>query len=240
LLSLPGNGSCFIVFRSAAGKQELNKPGVKDFVSSPKNADVNIRYSKKRAITTSNGEWKWRSGQQTVQLPGPILLNNPWVLHFENTTGIGRDTMVNLIPLNQSTKDAIKYYSGNVLYTTNFTIAKDHVKTDRRLLLDLGRVKEIAEVTVNGKNIGVCWHSPFRVDITDAVKTGENFLQVEVVNTINNRLIGDAKLPEQYRRMKSNITKLPNAWSTPFAEAKLLDAGLIGPVQIQFAQVLAK
>lgn len=241
LLSLPGNGSCFIVFRSAAGKVEFNKMSAKDFISPPANTGANVTYSKKAAITTTNGEWKFGSSHQTVQLPEPLLLNKPWVLHFEQEhTGIGRDTMAKLIPLNQSANDAIKYYSGNVIYTTSFTIAEDQLDINRRLLLDLGSVKEIAEVTVNGKNIGVCWHAPFQIDITDAVKAGENFLQVEVVNTINNRLVGDAKLPVQYRRMKSNITKLPNAWNTPFAEAKLLDAGLTGPVQIQFAQVLGK
>jgi alpha-L-rhamnosidase/Glycosyl hydrolases family 2, sugar binding domain len=235
-LSLTANGSCFIVFRSPAGRPQFDK---KNFISLPSNAEVNIWYSKKTAITTTNGEWKLGSIHQTVQLPEPLSLNNPWILHIEQqNTGIGRDTMQQLIPLNQSTNDAIKYYSGNVIYTTNFTITKDHLKSNQRLLLDLGRVKEIAEVIVNGKNTGFCWHAPFQIDITDAVKTGENFLQVEVVNTINNRLIGDAKLPEQYRRMKSNITKLPNAWRTPFAEAPLLDAGLIGPVLIRFAQVL--
>jgi len=235
-LTLPVNGSCFIVFRSVAGNKQLDK---KNFLSLPSNADVNIWYSKKAAITTTNGEWKLGATHQTVQLPEPVSLNNPWILHFDQqNAGIGRDTMKQLISLNQSTNDAIKYYSGNVIYTTNFTISKDRLKSNQRLILDLGWVKEIAEVIVNGKNTGFCWHEPFQIDITDATKAGENFLQVEVVNTINNRLIGDAKLPEQYRRMKSNITKLPNAWRTPFAEAPLLDAGLIGPVQIRFAQIL--
>ncbi|MGZ8551259.1 MAG: hypothetical protein ACXWV2_11380, partial [Chitinophagaceae bacterium] len=74
--------------------------------------------------------------------------------------------------------------------------------------------------------------------ITDAVIEGENYLVIEVVNTINNMLVGDARQPEQYRRTKTNITKLSNAWRQPFAEAPLLDAGLIGPVQIKFAQVI--
>lgn len=148
--------------------------------------------------------------------------------------------MNQLIPLNQSLKDQVKYYSGIVNYATNFSFTADSIRSDQRLILDLGRVKEIAEVTLNGQKLGTYWHSPYVVDITNAVQKGENFLEVEVVNTINNRLIGDAKLPEQYRRMKSNITKLPNAWMKPFADAPILDAGLIGPVQIRFMQRLGK
>jgi hypothetical protein len=233
-LSLQTNGSCFIVFRSNNKKTET----AKNSISSLKN-ETNIYYSKNETIATTNGEWKWGSIHQTIQLPQPILLTNPWILHFEQqNTGTGRDTMQYLIPLNQSSTDAVKYYSGNVTYITNFVIIKDQMKDNQRLILDLGRVKEIADIILNGKRIGVCWHAPFQIDITEAVRAGENFLQIEVVNTINNRLIGDTKLPEQYRRMKSNITKLPNAWRTPFADAPLLDAGLIGPVQIKFAQVL--
>mgnify|MGYP003462275094 CR=1 FL=1 len=62
---------------------------------------------------------------------------------------------------------------------------------------------------------------------------GKNFLSVEVVNSINNGLIGDAKKPEAYRHYRSNITKLSNAWMTPFAEAPLIEAGLLGPVIIE-------
>jgi hypothetical protein len=239
LLSLAGNGSTFVVFRSASDKSQPGKMGSNDFIRLPHDTSVHLWYTKNAAFTTTNGDWKWGSTNYNIQLPQPIRLTNPWILHFEHAnTGIGRDSLAELIPLNQSEKDPIKYYSGSVSYHTSFTVTADHLKSSHRLLLDLGRIKEIAEVFVNGKNMGVSWHAPFVIDITDALKKDTNFLQVEVVNTINNRLVGDAKLPEQHRRMKSNITKLPNAWMKPFATAPLLDAGLIGPVQIRFAQKL--
>jgi hypothetical protein len=86
--------------------------------------------------------------------------------------------------------------------------------------------------------MGTVWHSPFEVDITDGILEGKNTLIIEIVNTINNRLVGDAKLPVQYRRTSGNITKLPNAWMTPFAEAPLLKSGLIGPVHLSMREVL--
>ena len=241
LLSLPANGSTFIVFRNPNGNVQSRSESPGSFVEFPGDTSVNLWYTNNAAYTTTNGKWKWGSASQNILLPQPLLLNNPWVLHFEQqNTGIGRDTISTLIPLNQSEKDAIKYYSGTVTYHTKFSLTAEQLKSDHRLLLDLGRVKEIAEVFVNGKNVGITWNAPFEVDITDALKEGENHLHVEVVNTINNRLVGDARLPAQYRQMKSNINKLPNAWMKPFATAPLLDAGLIGPVQIRFAQKLGK
>ena len=105
-------------------------------------------------------------------------------------------------------------------------------------MLQLGKVREIAEVFLNGKPVGFAWHTPFQLDITEAAKEGENFLVIETVNSINNMLIGNAKLPAEYRVTNSNITKLPNAWRQPFADAPLIDAGLIGPVSVRFAYVL--
>ncbi|MGZ8553371.1 MAG: glycosylhydrolase-like jelly roll fold domain-containing protein, partial [Chitinophagaceae bacterium] len=190
-----------------------------------------------------NAKWAWTADHKTfskqVSLPSPIALTGPWELRFEQEMNkISTDTMLALIPLNQSSKEKIKYFSGNVAYHHVFKIDKDQLQKGQLVFLDLGNVKEIAEVFVNGKRMGLCWHAPFQLDITDAVLEGENYLVIEVVNTINNMLVGDARQPEQYRRTKTNITKLSNAWRQPFADAPLLDAGLIGPVQIKFAQVI--
>lgn len=108
------------------------------------------------------------------------------------------------------------------------------MKRGSQIILDLGRVKEIAEVHVNGKNMGNSWHAPFRLNITEGLTQGANELKVEVVRTINNALIRDARLPKEQQRMKTNIARLPNAWMNPFAEAKLTEDGLIGPVKIYF------
>ena len=171
----------------------------------------------------------------------PILLNGPWELRFEQT-GYGhapaRDTFQTLIPLNQSTNEGIKYFSGTVSYHYRFFMPEDVLQKGRIVLLQLGKVREIADVYLNGKKLGSAWHAPFEIDITSAIKAGQNYLIVEVVNTPNNALVGDAKLSGEDRRMKSNITRLPNAWNKPFAEAPLLDAGLIGPVSIRFAQII--
>ena len=91
------------------------------------------------------------------------------------------------------------------------------------MFLDLGNVRELAEVRVNGKSCGITWSPPFRVDITAAVKPGANKLEVDVVNFWPNRIIGDAGLPKEQRRTRTNIRKLT-------ARTPLITSGLLGPV----------
>jgi hypothetical protein len=245
-LSLDGHGSCIFVFRHGIRKAMMNNIAF----DAKKIKDVDsqsplINYSSKGIATMKNGKWSWTINNmpfsKQVLLPSPISLSGPWELSFkQDKTNIPADTMQTLIPLNQSSKEKVKYFSGTVAYHHAFTIDKGQLQKDQLLFLDLGSVKEIAEVFLNGKKIGLSWHAPFQLDITDAIREGKNYLVIEIVNTINNMLVGDAKQPEQYRRTKSNITKLSNAWRQPFAEAPLLNAGLIGPVQINFAQVIGK
>jgi hypothetical protein len=91
------------------------------------------------------------------------------------------------------------------------------------MILDLGNLRELAEVRLNGKSCGITWTPPFRVDVTDAIKRGTNKLEVEVVNFWPNRIIGDAHLPPEQRRTKTNIRKLTR-------DTKLMESGLFGPV----------
>jgi len=95
----------------------------------------------------------------------------------------------------------------------------------RRLFLDLGQVRELAEVRLNGRRLGVVWAPPFRVGITDALRPAGNVLEVEVVNFWPNRIIGDQSLPAERRFTRTNIRKLTK--DTP-----LVPSGLLGPVTI--------
>ena len=97
-----------------------------------------------------------------------------------------------------------------------------------RLLLDLGFVKEMASVIINGHQMQVIWSAPFRFGITPFVKSGTNELAVEVVNMWVNRLIGHGKLPVERRLTKTNINK----FDAPDAEKYLHVSGLMGPVKI--------
>ena len=91
--------------------------------------------------------------------------------------------------------------------------------------IDLGDVKNLAEVTVNGKSLGVVWHTPYRVDATSALKPGANEVTIKVINAWVNRLIGDEQ--------PGVTTKITFADVKPYkAKSPLLPSGLLGPVHV--------
>jgi hypothetical protein len=127
-----------------------------------------------------------------------------------------------LISWPEHSEPAIKYFSGTASYTKSFSLSqKDKAAT---YLLDLGSVKHMAEVIVNGQNLGIVWKAPFRLDISKALKSGENQLEIRVVNLWVNRLIGDAQPGAQ----KTTFTTMP--FYGP--DSPLLPSGLLGPVKV--------
>jgi hypothetical protein len=125
----------------------------------------------------------------------------------------------------QQADQGVKYFSGTATYVKEFELGPEAIRPALELWLDLGRVKEVAEVRLNGRDLGVLWKPPFRVEITGAARAGRNTLEVRVTNLWPNRLIGDLRLPEQERR----------TWTTfnPFKpDSPLLESGLLGPVQV--------
>ncbi len=101
----------------------------------------------------------------------------------------------------------------------------------------------MAEVFINGESAGLVWNKPGRIEITDYVKTGINDINIEVANRWPNRMIGDYKLPESERKVKSSIVTLPTAWNAPLEklpneQMSLQPSGLLGPVSIQIFNVL--
>lgn len=155
-------------------------------------------------------------------------LNGSWSVHFDPKWG-GPDTVQfdSLVSWPTRSEPGIKYYSGTAVYEKTFVLAD--LKTNSnpsRLFLNLGDVCELAGIKVNGKPCGIVWCPPWSVDVTDALKTGENNLQIEVVNFWPNRIIGDASLPKDQRLTRTNIRKLTS--TTP-----LEAAGLFGPVRLE-------
>ncbi len=119
----------------------------------------------------------------------------------------------------------MKYFSGTAAYVKSIQAPAGWFAKGARLWLDLGSVKNIAEVTINGKELGIVWKTPFRIDITDALKSGENSLEVKVTNLWVNRLIGD---------LQPGVTPKYTYTTQPFyrANSPLIPSGLLGPVRI--------
>lgn len=153
-------------------------------------------------------------------------LAGAWSVKFDRELG-GPSRLVEfdkLVSWTESDDPRVKYYSGTAGYATEFEWQRSDSRGDR-VYLDLGEVQNMARVRLNGEDLGVVWTTPFRVDLTDALRQGSNELQVEVVNVWANRLIGDAQLPRDQRVTQTNIRKFKG-------NERLRPSGLLGPVQI--------
>ena len=140
-------------------------------------------------------------------------LTNPTPIHLEQ-----------LQDLATSKEDNIKYFSGNMIYSTTFDFDQE-VPEKEQVYLDLGEVAKMAKVWVNNQYVGGVWTYPYAVDISQALKQGTNTLRIDVVNTWVNRLIGDTTIPKEERETWVGINPYnPNS--------PLQKTGLIGPVSL--------
>ena len=155
-----------------------------------------------------------------------ITVANSWQVKFPG--GRGAPTETRATALNSWSDDpdkGIRYFSGTATYTTMLTALPKWFAAADRLWLDLGGVRNIAQVRVNGKDLGIVWKAPFRVDVTKALKPGTNRLEVKVTNLWVNRLIGDAQpdATDKYTFTTQAFYK---------ADSPLLPSGLLGPVRL--------
>jgi hypothetical protein len=153
-------------------------------------------------------------------------VEGPWELKFQPDRGApDKITLNQLIAWNESTDEGVKYFSGAASYTKTVQAPASWFKPGTRLWIDLGSVKNLAEVSVNGKPLGIMWKTPYRVDATGALKPGANQLEIKVTNGWANRIIGDRQ---------PNVTKTYTFTSPKFykASSPLWPSGLLGPVQV--------
>ncbi|MGA1236333.1 MAG: glycosyl hydrolase [Limisphaerales bacterium] len=156
-----------------------------------------------------------------MEIPGP------WRAAFDPAWGGPGEVIFNdLIDWTLHPNAGIRHYSGTATYTTTFPWV-DAVGNgaDQRKWLDLGLLRELAEVRLNGKPLGILWSPPFRTEITGCLRPGENTLEIDIVNFWPNRIIGDAALPREERLTQTNVRQLK-------ADTPLVSSGLFGPVQI--------
>jgi len=154
-------------------------------------------------------------------------LDGAWTVAFDPKWGGPAEpvTFASLVDWTTRPEEGIKYYSGHAVYTKTFDMP-EAVPAGQRVVLDLGEVREIASVKLNGKDLGVLWMNPARVEVTGALKTSGNLLEINVVNLWPNRLIGDASLPQEKKFTKSNTRRFTKT-------SPLLPSGLLGPVTLE-------
>ncbi len=179
-------------------------------------------------------------------------ITGPWEVSFDpKWGGPAQVSFDQLEDWSKRPEEGIKYYSGTAVYRKTFSFQSE--ATSPRTFLDLGKVAVMAEVKLNGKDLGILWKSPYRVEVTSALKKGENRLEVKVVNLWVNRLIGDEQLPEDSERRPDGTLR---TWPTWLTEGKpsptgryafttyrlwkkgdaLVESGLLGPVRVMGAK----
>ncbi|MEI7524046.1 MAG: glycosyl hydrolase [Mariniphaga sp.] len=165
-----------------------------------------------------------------------IDLTDSWKVTFDPLwSGPGETEFPTLTNWINSSVEGIKHYSGMAIYRKTFDLDKIANSTKitetgkERLYLDLGNVRNVAEIRLNGQNLGVLWCSPWRIEITNWVKSKDNKLEIDVINLWANRVIGDLKLPKEKR-----VTKTHDKFRFDMlkSDSPLLDSGLLGPVWI--------
>ena len=130
--------------------------------------------------------------------------------------------------MSECTNVGVKYFSGTATYTKTFEWKPEPAVSQQKaeIWLELGEVHALAEVKLNGHDLGTAWQPPYRVNVTEALEPGTNALEIRVANLWRNRMIGDAALPTAERF----------AWSSSAnfsADTALPKSGLIGPVMIR-------
>ena len=217
----------------------------------------------------------WENGQYTLNetmgkssslritdIENAVPLSGEWTITFPPNLGAPEQIVLpQLMSLHTHPEEGVKYFSGTATYSKKFLVPSKTVTNKKRVFLDLGRIAVIAEVVLNGKELGIVWKPPYRLDITDVVKAGVNDLQIRVTNLWPNRLIGDEQLPAENEfgtplgpngMNGAAILKLPDwyqqgkpkpaggrvtftTWQHFNKDAPLLESGLIGPVVIKNA-----
>lgn len=253
-LDLDLAGSLFVVFRAEAPRLHVIS------ASSP-DADIQFDASGQLAAWLGNGapvRLVMSDGTErntpAIEPPAPVRLGGEWNVAFPPGLGAPASaTFHELVSWTERTEKGIRFFSGTAIYTTEFGMPEWVGRQNVETWLDLGSVQVIAEVRLNGKDLGILWKPPFRIKVADHLRPGQNRLEVRVTNLWPNRMIGDENLPETTRWENKAAEPMPERWPEWLLEGKprpdgrityctrkpykkddpLLPSGLLGPVQIQ-------
>ncbi len=191
-----------------------------------------------------------------ADVPAPQAITGEWNLGFPPNWGAPPSvTLDKLISWTGHPNAGVRYFSGTATYKKEIDISAQRLNAGRELWLDLGAVKNFAEVSLNGQDSGVLWKPPFRVNITAAARPGVNRLVVKVTNLWPNRLIGDEQSPPDRQWDGQQLKEWPQwlregkpsptgrltftTWHHWTKGSVLLESGLLGPVTLRTAEILS-
>jgi len=180
-------------------------------------------------------------------------ITGPWELGFPQDRGAPQNVALDsLVSWSNHLDSGVRHFSGSATYrrTFDWNPSQKNPENGQRTFLDLGDVQIIAEVRLNGQDLGTLWKAPFRVEITSALKERDNTLEIRVTNLWINRMIGDEHLTEDSDRKTDGTLEEWPQWLTADqpspagrftftthrlwrGDEPLVESGLLGPVTLQ-------
>jgi len=249
-------GSVFVVFRSTAAGDQIVTAKVDSQWQTLSGANGEILV---KATSDGTATFKTASGetlQATAEnVPAAQEISGRWTLNFPPNWGAPPSvTLDKLISWTEHPDQGVEYFSGTASYEKEIEIPDGRLSTGRELWLDLGAVKNFAEVSLNGQDLGILWKPPFRANLTGAARPGVNKLTVKVTNLWPNRLIGDEQLLPDVQWNGKQLASWPQwlldgkpsptgrltftTWHHWSKDDALLPSGLLGPVTLQTAEII--
>jgi len=178
-------------------------------------------------------------------------ISGPWNVYFPiNDCKVHKQAFHQLYSWSVSNNDSIKYFSGTAIYKKDLLLPDSLFKRNQKIQLELGNVKDIAEIYINGKQIKTLWKAPFNLELSRELHPGKNTLEIQVTNTWTNHLIGAKSYQASAARYIQKQHRWPK-WLTDGGRRKFfttrdflqdgqkpIAAGLLGPVYIRFYRVI--
>jgi hypothetical protein len=239
-IDLPPFGSIFVVFRPGSSGPHA--------IESNLNRIAELNGSEVKGVASSNGEVQIkiadgdssRKAKMIVSgIPEPIELKNDWNLSMEGYRFTKLERQIR--ELKSWTEDpATAHFSGTGRYRTTFEVPIDFAEPEMEVTLDLGKVGDVAEVSVNDHPVGVAWMQPYTINVTSAIKPGLNQLEILVTNTLINYVSGLDRLPDVPEELTAHYGTSADTyrtgtmiWETREKGFRPLPlSGLLGPVMI--------
>lgn len=231
-LTLAPYGSIFLVFRP--GKPSPRYMGIGDASAPPL-----LDFSGEEIYVLEPGDFALIGKDEQKVFANHIAvqaLAGAWEVFFPAGWGAPERVVFNeLESWTNSREEGVKYFSGTATYkkTFQYPVNADALRK-KRVYLDLGDLSHVGEVWLNDQRLGIAWAKPYRFDVTHVLKPGDNALVVEIANTWNNRLVGDAVTGKDFAR--TNITNTNvyglNHMRLKWEEVPLMPSGLFGPVTL--------
>ena len=220
-------GSVFVMFRKSSANEDqiVEKSG-------GNRLKLQVTKAGLEKWAAENGQWTLKTKQgNTINIsadnvPSPSVIKGTWDVSFPLLSGSVKKTKLETGSWIDKKDDDIRHFSGTATYEKEIALSESQLDEGKRVFLDLGVVKDVAKVKVNGNELAILWKAPYQVEITEAAIVGMNAVNIEVTNTWYNKLAHDAKLPENQRETwvsGGNVS----------AGSELIDSGILGPVSIK-------